>query len=199
MPMDDPYSLDPSKVRPAGGSKKSRVHGLGAVLGTVAVAGLLGLLVVKLGPVLLHAGPAQAQGIAGASTSETAVERELVTFADQFLMNYYNYSYTLYPEAVRRAEAMMTPEMQAVYSQHALDRQFIGLLQDKQVSTDGFRITPNSYLFRNEGKTHYFQLSGTMTYTTGVNDAQAEWPTTVLLEIVDTDQGFRVNNVQRLR
>ena len=193
---DDLYTLDPGKTRPSG--PKPRASGILPLLATLGGLGLFALAVVKLMPSFGHAGPAQAQGVAGASTAETAVERELVTFAGQFLMDYYNYSYTLYPQAVRRAEAMMTPDLQAVYAQHALDREFIGLLEDKQVSTDGFRITPNSFLFGQQGKTHYVQLSGTMTYTTGVNDAQGEWPTTVLLEIVDTDQGFRVNNVQRL-
>jgi hypothetical protein len=193
---DDLYSLDPDKSGPSG--SRPRAAGIPALLATLVGLGLFTILVVKLMPGSGHAGLAQAQGVAGASTAETAVERELVTFAGQFLMNYYNYSYTLYPQAVRRAEAMMTPEMQAVYAERALDREFIGLLEDKQVSTDGFRITPNSFLFGRQGKTHYIQLSGTMTYTTGVNDAQGEWPTTVLLEVVDTDQGFRVNNVQRL-
>jgi len=197
--MDDLYTLDASKVRPAGGPKKKKGPGPVTVLGTVLGLGLFVYLVVKVLPSIGHAGPAQAKGLAGAATMETSVERELVTFAGQFLMNYYNYSYTLYPAAVRRAEALMTPDLQAVYSQHALDRQFIGLLEDKRVSTDGFRITPGSFLFGHQGKTHYVQISGTMTYTTGVNDAQAEWPTTVLLEILDTDQGYRVNNVQRLR
>src|SRR5258708_6575379 len=73
---------------------------------------------------------------------QTALERQLSTFAGQFLMNYYNYSYTIYTEAVKRAEDQMTPELQAVYAVKALDRDFITLLNEKQVSTDGFRITP---------------------------------------------------------
>jgi hypothetical protein len=196
--MDNLYSTSASAKPGPNGSKKKGASGL-RVLAAVFGLGLCILLVIKVLPGFGRAGMIPAEGVVGASTAQTAVERELVTFASQFLMNYYNYSYTLYPQAVRRAEAMMTPDLQAVYAEHALDREFIGLLEDKQVSTDGFRIAPNSVLFGQQGKTHYLQLTGSMTYTTGINDAQGEWPTTVLLEIVDTDQGLRVDNVQRLR
>ena len=93
----------------------------------------------------------------------------------------------------------MTPEFQSVYAEKALDLNFVQNLKDKQVSTDAFLITPNSVEFAKNGKVHYVKVSGTMTYTTGINGAQAEWPTSILVEILETDQGYKVNNVQRQR
>jgi hypothetical protein len=146
-----------------------------------------------------HAQEAVTEKSIASTDGETIVERQLVTFVGDFLMNFYNYSYTVYSLAVKRAEEQMTPELQAFYSAKALDREFIRSLEEKEVSTDRFRITPNSLEFAHSGKTHYVKLSGTMTYTTGINGAQAEWPTSVLIEIVETDQGFKVNNIQRQR
>jgi hypothetical protein len=196
--MDDLYSFE-TKLGPIGPIKKTALRASYLIPALILVtAGAGAITVLKIMKVRSRDSVVDTQ-ISTTLDPQMAIERQLVTFAGQFLMNYYNYSYTLYSDAVKRSEAQMTPELQAVYAQRALDREFIGLLEDKQVSTDGFRITPNSILFAHNGKTHYVQLSGTMTYTTEVNGAQAEWPTTVLLEILETDQGFMVNNVQRQR
>jgi hypothetical protein len=137
--------------------------------------------------------------IVGSLDDETMTKRQLATFVAQFLMNYYNYSYTTYAQAVKRAEEAMTPAFQSEFSQKAVDLEFVRMLQEKQVSTDAFRILPDSLEFARSGNTHYVKLTGSMTYTTGINGAQAEWPTSVLIEVLETEQGYKVNNVQRQR
>lgn len=198
----DLYSLKgTTRLSPAGGGKRPGKKNNGPLLAVVAIVGVVAFvfLVVKfvLGGHESSQAGSNAQAIG--ATGQSATEMQLVTFASQFLMNYYNYSAPLYQAAVQRAEDMMTPELQEHYAARALDRDFITMLQNDQVSTDGFRVTPGSYLFGQAGKTHWVQLSGTMTYTTGSNGAQGEWPTTVLLEILETANGFKVNNVKGLR
>jgi hypothetical protein len=199
---DDLYNLKgTNRLTPTGPAKKpSKSNGLLLAVAVVAAVVLFVTFMVKF--VLSGHGAAnnasdQAQAIG--ATAASSAERDLITFAGQFLFNYYNYSAPLYQGAVQKASDMMTPELLKHYQEHALSRDFITLLQNDQVSTDGFRVDPNSYLFAQDGKTHWVQLSGTMTYTTGVNGAQAQWPTTVLLEILETDQGYKVNNVKGLR
>ncbi|HTB22616.1 MAG TPA: hypothetical protein VK914_07920 [bacterium] len=197
---EDLYAMNPaSRLTPVGPPKRPG-KAKGPWLSVAVVAGVLlfVFLVVRFVLPGRSAAAAQPAEMLGAD-ARPGTEEELVTFAGKFLMNYYNYSAPLYQAAVQRAEDMMTPELQEHYQAHALDQDFIHLLQTDQVSTDGFRITPGSYLFAQDGKTHWLQLTGSMTYTTGVNGAQALWPMTVLLEIVETDQGFKVNNVKGLR
>jgi hypothetical protein len=199
---DDLYSLKgANRLTPTGPSKKpSKNNGLLLSIAVVAGVALFVTFMVKFVLSGHSAAPSasdQAQAIG--ATAASSAERDLITFTGQFLFNYYNYSAPLYQAAVQKASDMMTPELLKHYQEHALNRDFITMLQNDQVSTDGFRVDPNSYLFAQDGKTHWVQLSGTMTYTTGVNGAQAQWPTTVLLEILETDQGYKVNNVKGLR
>lgn len=197
---EDLYAMNPANRLTPVGPPKRPGQANGPWLSVAVVAGVLLFVVLVVRfvfPARTAAATQQAQ-MMGAD-ARPGTEEELVTFAGKFLMNYYNYSAPLYQAAVQRAEDMMTPEFQAHYQAHALDQDFISLLQTDQVSTDGFRVTPGSYLFAQDGKTHWLQLTGSMTYTTGINGAQALWPVTVLLEVVETDQGFKVANVKGLQ
>lgn len=197
---NDLYSLSAKgKIPSVGPSRKPR-NNFGLLLSVALVGGVLAFVVLVVKVLPSHsAGQDQSKNAEIANDSKTATERQLITFAGEFLMNYYNYSAPIYQDAVKRAEGMMTQDFMTHYLAHALDQDFITTLQTDEVSTDGFRIIPGSYLFAQDGKRHWIQLSGSMTYTTGINGAKADWPTTVLIEIVETDDGFKVNNVQRLR
>jgi hypothetical protein len=195
------YSLSSKGKIPPGGPSRKPKNNTGLFLSAAVVVGVVAFvfLVVKVLPSRGATGQDQARNNEIANDAKTGTERQLVEFAAQFLMNYYNYSAPIYEDAVKRAEAMMTQDFMTHYQAHALDRDFITTLQQDQVSTDGFRVTPGSYLFAHDGKRHWIQVSGTMTFTTGSNGARADWPYTVLMEVDETDAGFKVNNIKELR
>lgn len=133
------------------------------------------------------------------ATDDDLVKRQLTAFIERFLPAYYNYSYTLYDQSVARAEAMMTPAFQAAYNQRAEDLDFKRKLQTLRVSTDGIQILPGSLAFSNEGDRYFVRLAGTMTFTTGINGVSGDFPLTLLLAAQKTDDGFLMDNVERLR
>ena len=194
--MDDLYQINENTLKPrATGKRTSSILLAGfALLFVTFTVWLVGFS----GVVSLGAHPAEKSTLGEIST-EQVEERAVTTFVADFLMNYLNYSYTIYPDAVRRAEAMMTSEMQGAYNTSARDRDFIKTLEATKASTSGFRIIPGSVKMGHEGQTFYVQLSGAMIYTTLVNGASADWPMNLLLQVEKTDKGFLVSNVQRTR
>jgi hypothetical protein len=136
----------------------------------------------------------------GNATPDDQTKRELTAFVEQFLMAYYCYSAgPVYERAVQRAESMMTPAFLAAYNQRAVDVEFKRKLQDLKVNTDAIHILPGSVTIGNEGDRFYLRLSGTMTFTTGINGASGDFPLSLLLAVEKTDSGFLVDNVERLR
>lgn len=135
----------------------------------------------------------------GQSSPDDLVKRQLTAFIDRFLPAYYNFSYTLYTQSVNRAEAMMTPAFQAAYNQRSEDLDFKRKLDSLKVSTNAIKILQGSMAFSNDGSLYYARLAGTMTYTTGINGVSGDFPITLLLAIRKTNQGFLVDNVERIR
>ena len=150
---------------------------------------------------LMHRSVGQQQdtGPISGATAEDMTKRQLSSFVEQFLLCYYNYSYTLYDQSVQKAESMMTPSFQTAYNARAQDLDFKRKLNDLRVSTDGIRIIPGSMSFGNQGATYYVRLAGTMIFTTGVNGVSGDFPLNLLLEIQKSDTGYLVNNVERIR
>jgi hypothetical protein len=194
---DDMFEFDSAQLTKPKKKKQASLMPVIVAVGVVAAVGAVVWLTSASG---LFAGRSGDGGQpVGLATEDQKGERRLTAFVQEFLLYYYNYSYTLYPDAVKKAEAMMTPEMQAAYNQYARDLTFRQLLESKRVSTDGFRIVPGSVKIGREAKAYYIQLSGTMTYTTGVNGASGDFPLNLVLAVLDTESGLKVDRVERLR
>jgi len=133
------------------------------------------------------------------ATDDDMKKRSLTAFVERFLPAYYNYSYSLYDQSVARAEGMMTPAFQAAYNQRSEDLDFKFKLAKLRVRTDGIKILPGSMAFSDEGDRFYVRLAGTMTFTTGINGVSGDFPLTLLLAAQKTDQGYLMDNVERLR
>lgn len=200
---DDLFETELEHRLKSGGSKKGGSKRL-------AAAGVISLVVAMtyfmLWPMAQSlfsgAGKSQSnqnQAFSTVASDEDIVKRQLTSFVEQFLMAYYNYSYTLYDGKVREAEAMMTPAFQAKYSVQARNLDFKRKLDANKVSTDAIRILPNSFLFQQEGNRYFVKLSGVMTFTTGINAVSGEFPINLLLAIDRSDTGFLVDNVERTR
>lgn len=144
---------------------------------------------------------AAAQSFSSAEIDQTDIgKRDLTAFVEQFLLAYYCYSAgPVYDQAVARAEAMMTPALQAAYNDRAQDLTFKQKLENYRVSTDGIKILPGSVTIGSQGSHYMIQLAGTMTFTTGINGATGDFPLSLLLSVYRTDTGFLVDNVERLR
>jgi hypothetical protein len=144
--------------------------------------------------------PAPSETVAWSATPDDLTKRSLTAFVEQFLMAYYCYSAgPAYDSAVKRAESMMTPAFLAAYNQKAEDLEFKRKLAALKVGTQAIRILPGSVSIGNAGDRYFVRLSGTMTFTTGVNGASGDFPLNLLLAIQRTDSGFLVDNVERLR
>jgi hypothetical protein len=187
----------------SGGRKKNNFNALPLIVFGLILIGVVFYFVLPMtrdlfsGPSKARSG--QAEDFSPTITDEEMVKRQLTSFVEQFLMVYYNYSYTLYDGKVREAEAMMTPSFQAKYSVQARNLDFKRKLETNRVSTDAIRIMPNSFMFLAEGNRYYVRLAGVMTFTTGVNGVSGEFPINLLLAIERTDSGFLVDNVERTR
>jgi len=142
---------------------------------------------------------AKPEAAAPGANNDDVTKRRITAFVEQFLMAYYNYSYSLYDQSVSKAEGMMTPSFQAAYNQRALDLDFKRKLAAYKVSTDGVKILPGSMAFSNEGDRYYVRLAGTMTFSTGSNGVSGDFPLTLLIALEKTESGFLVDNVERLR
>jgi hypothetical protein len=164
-------------------------------------AALLGVALLVGGAALVYAWthrPVEKKS-AAAFTDEDAQKRELTAFCERFLMDYYNYSAGLFDRAVLRAEAVMTPSFLAAYNERSQDLAFKRKLAEWKVITGGIRILPGSFAFSSDGSRVYVRLAGTITFTTGCNGATGDFPVNLLLELVRSDSGYLVDNVERLR
>jgi hypothetical protein len=164
----------------------------------ISLASVIGIYCLSRGFFSKSVNIAQVSTVSGA-TDDDLNKRQLTAFVERFLPLYYNYSYALYDQSVAKAEGMMTPAFQAAYNQRSEDLDFKLKLANLRVRTDGIKILPGSLAFSNDDDRFYVRLAGTMTFTTGINGVTGDFPLTLLLSAQKTDQGYLMDNVERLR